>query len=217
MKKILLISTTFYISIISSSQLSKGTQLFGGDLWGFYQRLELNSGAEYANKGFFISPMFGVATRQNFIQGAYVQIGFTDYQINSNSGQQNSNNLGVGYFLRKYSVIKNNFYGFLQVNGGVVHQRTTYEYPGSENSYRQTVIGVDLSPGLSYKLSKKLHLETGLRQIASISYQVSKNISINQNITETGRSKQVSIASSLDNFSSNLFFGFRLLLEKRTS
>lgn len=197
------------------SQVSKGSLLFGGDLSFFIQEQKILSGTSGKNSGFNFSPLIGIATRNNIIHGGYLQIGYSKSSNIVSSTETKANNTGVGYFIRKYSIIKNNFSGFLQGNAGVGYITNNFEFQTTTNKSKQTTIGINISPGISYKVSQKLHLETGLRNIASISYQVTKNLFANPGVNDVLRSTQFSVSSSLNNFSTNLFLGFRLLIDRK--
>lgn len=213
-KTILLFTLSVIICSATSAQISKGALLLGGDLSAYTQKQEVVSGTEYKSNGFMFSPLIGVATKNNLVQGGYLQIGSSKIENNASPGKTKNNNLGVGYFIRKYGLIKNNFYGFIQGNAGVGFYKNSYKAPGSEGNYKQTTGGINVSPGLSLKVSKKLHIESGLREIASISYQVNKNSSTTATSSDVLKASQFSVSSSLNNFTSNLYFGFRLLLGK---
>jgi hypothetical protein len=216
MKKFYFLSVlSLMINMLSFGQISKGSVLLGGDFSTFIQEQKTSSGNANKNNGFSFSPLIGVATRQNIIQGGYLRIGSTKSTNNFSSAVTKTTNTGVGYFIRKYGIIKNNFSGFIQGNAGVGYSTNSFELQNSVNKSRQTSIGINVSPGLSYKISQKLHLESGLNNIANISYQVTKNLFANPGINDVLRSTQVSISSSLNNFSTNLYFGFRLLLDKK--
>ena len=215
MKKIfLLILTATFFKLNATAQISKGAILLGGDLSGYFQNQETVSGVDNKSKGFMFSPLIGIATRQNLVQGGFLQIGFSSNKNDSSSDNGKTNNLGAGYFIRKYSVIKSNFYGFLQGNAGISYYKNKYENSVVTSEYTLKGIGVDLSPGLSFRVSKKLHLESGLRQLVSLVYQISENKSNIQPGNNFIRTHQLSLTSSLNNFTSNLYFGFRLLLDK---
>ncbi len=216
-KTILLFSLSTIICSNTFAQVTKGSLLLGGDLSAYTQKQEIVSGTEYKSNGFLFSPLIGVATKNNLVQGGYLQIGFTSIENTANPGKSKTSNFGFGYFIRRYAVIKNNFYGFIQGNAGAGYYKNSYENTGSVSEYKQTTIGVNASPGLSLKVSKKLHLETGLREVASIGYQVNKNISTNPSNSDVLKSSQIYMSSSLNNFSTNLYFGFRLLLDKKTN
>lgn len=216
MKKFYFLSAfSLLINMLSFGQITKGSVLLGGDLSIFIQEQKTASGTASKNNGFNFSPLIGVATRQDIIQGGYLQIGSSKVTNNISTAVTKNNSTGIGYFIRKYSLIKNNFSGFIQGNAGVGYSTSSFEIQNNRNKSKQTSVGINVSPGLSYKVSQKLHLESGLRNIASISYQVTKNLIDNPGVNDVLRSTQLSVSSSLNNFSSNLFFGFRLILAKK--
>lgn len=218
MKKIILLfMMSAMLHSVSFTQVSKSSLLLGGDLSIFIQEQKTSSGTANKNNGFSFSPLIGVATRQDIIQGGYLQIGSSKSTNNFSTAKTKTNNTGVGYFIRKYSSIKKIFSGFIQGNAGVGYSTSSFEIQTTKNKSKQTTIGINVSPGLSYKVSQKLHLEAGLKNITSISYQVTKNLIDNPGINDVLRSTQISISSSLNNFSTNLYFGFRLLLDRKKS
>lgn len=215
MKKILtIIGFTFYHSFAAFSQVNKGSILLGGDFHAFTEKQEMNS-QEFDNKAIFLSPLVGKALKNNLIAGIYVELGYGRNENDQTWNLVENNIYGAGFFLRNYKKIKNDFYGFLQGNLGYFYSRYKFEQTGSGYENKQSGIALALSPGLSYKISRKLHLEAGFRELASIGYSVFKHHNFNQFSTSDTKAKRFSMSSSLNNFSSNLYFGFRLLIEKR--
>lgn len=72
--------------------------------------------------------------------------------------------------------------------------------------------GFRMYPGLSYSISRKLHLETGFNNLLNINYSNEKNQYRNP-ATSTTRTNRFSIGTSLNNLSS-LYVGFRVLIGK---
>ena len=66
-----------------------------------------------------------------------------------------------------------------------------------------------------YKISKKLHLESSLRELVSLGYSTQTNFSNVSGAMNSSKFNRVYFSSSLNSFSSNLSLGFRLLIEKR--
>jgi hypothetical protein len=214
-KKYLLILALCIGSYALQGQISKESILIGGDFSVYHIDQEAVSGTEYKSNGIVFSPLIGVATRQNIIQGGYLQVWYSKNNYNINPGTTKTSNIGGGYFIRKYTVIKNNFYGFIQANAGVTYFKNKVEQNSGSSESTQASIGIFLVPGLSYRISKKLHLEAGLREIAGIGYSVIKNNSTGQSGNDISEVNQIYFNSSLDNFNANLYFGFRLLLDKK--
>jgi hypothetical protein len=215
MKKIFLPSLIiFCLAATACAQISRGSILIGGDLSASFLKQEIVAGTEYKTRSLQFSPVLGVAVKKNIFHGGYIQLGFSHVHNNTNPLESDTRSFGIGYFIRKYAVLKNNFYGFIQGNAGGSYFKSYFEYAMGTGQYKQTAIGLDISPGLSCRVSKKLHLESGLRQLAALNYQVNKNVSNNQQATDILKSNQLSFSSSLNNFTSGLYFGFRLLLDK---
>jgi hypothetical protein len=213
MKKLFTLSLFIYLTFSSSAQISKGSLLLGGDFSAFTQTQKQNL-QKNNNNGVYFSPLIGKAVKNNLIKGVYLQLG---YRTNENISNQLSNktknsDYGAGIFIRKYSGINNNFYGFLQGNLGFSYNKNKNESATTLNENKQRFVGVNLSPGLSYKVSGKLHLEAGLREIASLGYSVMKSRNVVSTTSSDSKTNSFSVSTSLNNFSSNLYFGFRLLL-----
>lgn len=217
MKKLFALFLFIYISFSSSAQISKGSLLLGGDFSLFTEKQKQGIQENNTN-GVNFSPLIGTAVKNNLIKGVYMQLGYRNNEnINSQFVNKTKNsNYGAGIFLRKYSSIKNNFYGFLQGNLGFSYSKNKNENSTSFYEGKQTSVGVNMSPGLSYKVSKKLHIEAGLREIASMGYSVTKNRNVVSTTSSDSKTNSFSVSTSLNNFSSNIYFGFRLLLSGKS-
>jgi hypothetical protein len=66
-------------------------------------------------------------------------------------------------------------------------------------------------PGISYQVSKRLHLETGFNNMLDIAYQHTKETEMNS--TNEAKSNTFNISTSLNNLAS-FTLGFRFLLTK---
>jgi hypothetical protein len=218
MRKTLLLPVVSFIFITSAfSQITKGSLLIGGDLSASSYKQESGPN-ENKNNGITFSPLIAKAVKDNLFIGGLLRIGYSknESKNNSASATMKGNNYGAGIFARKYKNFKTNFYGFLQ--GNLEYGTGTTESKQANNSINEnksTRIGINLSPGLSYKISEKLHIEAGLREIAAVSYQKEINKDINQFTTNRSESNSISLSTSLNNFNSSLFFGFRFLLAKK--
>jgi hypothetical protein len=212
MKKYLLTSVVLF-SVLSGlfGQISKGSVLLGGDI-SVYSEKQVVNNSDYKVSGIYFSPLFGKAIKDNLFFGGFLSIGTSDNSGANNNTPYEDHNYGAGIFLRKYAVIYNNFYGFIQGTLGVTS--SNQEYQNSSLIKRKTV-GLNFSPGISYKLSKKLHLETGFREVLSLGYSNERNESLNPILTYNGKSNRFFASSSISNFGSSLYFGFRLLMSKK--
>lgn len=218
MRKTLLLLVVSFIFITSAfSQITKGSLLLGGDLSASTNKQEFGPN-ESKNRGITFSPIIGKAIKENLFIGGLLRVGYSKSEniSNSSSSTVTGNNYGAGVFVRKYKNFKNNFYGFLQGNVEYGFEKMKSEQNNiltGENKNNR--IGLNLSPGLSYKISEKLHIEAGLREIAAINYQKQTNKAFNQGSTSKSESNSFSFNTSLNNFNSSFFFGFRLLFAKK--
>ena len=216
MKKfILLIVLSGTVSSVSYGQIVKGSLLFGGDFSGYSEK-QLSNGIRSDLSGFQLTPLFGKAIKDNLFLGGFLNLGLANRDGNSGTIVMKNNIYGAGFFLRKYSEISNKFYGFFQGNLGINYiKQTGSSNVNSSNESKRTSFGVSLSPGLSYKISKKLHLESSLRELVSLGYSTQTNFSNVSGAMNSSKFNRVYFSSSLNSFSSNLSLGFRLLIEKR--
>lgn len=212
MKKIPTITIFFLCySFITSAQINKGSLLLGGDFSAYTEGQE-NNNLKSKISGINISPLVGKSIKQNLVLGGYFTVGFTNNDgINGIVGFD-ENIFSVGSFIRKYGVISKNFFGFIHSNLGFTSDNTKFD----NNGYlKNKTVSLNVVPGISYKVSKKLHLESGLRDVFSMGYTSQKSKADNSGVINYSKSNTYFISSSLNNFTSNLYFGFRLLLSKK--
>ena len=214
-KKTILTQSVLLLYFISSGQINKGSVLLGGDLWANSIWQE-NNGVKFKSSGFGFSPLAGKAIKDNLVLGGFLGIGVSDNDGVNGNNENHEKSYTAGMFMRKYGVIKNNFYGFIQGNTGFSYSKYEYiQFNGISVENKRTAVQASLSPGLSYKVSRKLHLEAGLREIASLGYSRDKKDYYGQGVINSSKTSSVFMSTSLNNFSSNLYFGFRLLLDKK--
>lgn len=199
----------------TQAQIKKGSLFLGGDLSVGTTNTK-NSNDENISKqnNFGISPVAGIAVKDNFIAGVSLNAGFSENKY-PNQPTQKGNSFGAGVFARHYKNIgKSGFYVFVQnsLGAGYGEQRygsTTYN---DTRKIKTFTVNLSMYPGLSYSVSRKLHLETGFNNLLNINYSNEKNQYWNP-ATSTTRTNRFSIGTSLNNLSS-LYVGFRVLIGK---
>lgn len=215
MKKIFLTIITVSIFVCSvNAQIKKGSIFLGGDISGSTQKTKSGDMTTNKQKGINISPVIGKAIKDNLVLG--MNAGFSIYEMdNENNYDYNADFYNAGVFLRKYKNIgTSGFYIFVQgmLNGSYYKQEQ--KGPSSTNDeIKRITIGLNAYPGFSYAVSKKLHLETGFNNLISLNYFTEKREST---IPFTGiqKTKGFNVASSLNNATSSIYLGFRLLIGK---
>jgi len=218
MKKTLLAILAVSLFVYSANaQIKKGSVFLGGDISGSTQKTKSNDVITNKQSGINILPVFGKAIKDNLVLG--INAGFGIYDNEHPTGDNtnfDANSYNVGVFLRKYkNVGTSGFYLFVQGGLGahyMIQKQEGGSYLPSFDELKRTSIGLSAYPGLSYAVSKKLHLETGFNNLLSMNYFHEKRQASNPgSITKTNG---FSVASSLNNATSALYLGFRLLLGK---
>lgn len=188
MKKILFSALAgFLFALSANAQIPKGSIFIGGQISG---GKTVNSGQKQNN--FFISPAVATAIKQNLFLGVDLTYGQTKYENNS-MPYSNQKGYGGGLFLRKYIPIAKRFYFFAQGRAGYSYDKSEYSGPYISKNTSNTA-SLSLYPGVSFALSRVLHIETGFNNLALISYSRSTT-------TQTGFPDQ---KSSNFNFSTSV-------------
>lgn len=168
-KALLSLSLLLFISIYANAQISKGSVLLGGDLGVFLLNTKDASNRESKTSGFSISPTVGKAVKDNLVIGGLAK--FETTKAVGIAQTQKSNQYSAGIFVRKYKELgKSDFYFFLQsaLRGDIIRQKI---YDNTSSTYtNQTIVGVSVSPGVAYAVSKKVQLELGVNDLASLNY-----------------------------------------------
>lgn len=215
-KKILLaVIVICTIATTVDAQIKKGAVFLGGDVGFSLSNTSYNQNSGFSSKAkdtyLNFSPVFGKAVKDNLIVGA--DLGYT-YSKNENVyPAQKNNNYGIGVFVRQYRNLGKGFYIFGQarIGGGYNTQDATdlTTQPATEIKTKGYNVGINIYPGISYTITKKLQLETGFNNLAALTFSHSK--AINESNTSTNVSNAFSLSSSLTNLS-GFTLGFRVLL-----
>ncbi len=211
-KQLLFILLSLFVTIFSYAQVNNNAIFLGGDIGASSQKTKNNTGTT-VNKlnSVFVSPVFGKAVKDNLVVGGDVSFSsskdeYTLYNVRDEKA------LGAGIFARKYKTLgKSNFLLFLQGRLGYAYTKTeSYISTPYVTTSKRHNIGVNVYPGISYALSRKLQLETGLNNLLSLNYFTEKSNTA-QPVPVIARTNGINISSSIDNFSS-LYIGFRVLI-----
>lgn len=218
MKKTLLSILTVSLFFYSANaQIKKGAVFLGGNISGSTQKTKSNDITTNKQTVINFSPVFGKAIKENLVLGVIVGYSIydnkypTDTHIDFEADAYNA-----GIFLRKYKNIGSSGF-YLFVHGGLgaqymIQKQAGGPYLPSSDKLKRTSIGVSVYPGLSYAVSKKLHLETGFNNLLSLDYFHEKKQTSNPG--SIAKTNGFSISSSLNNAGSALYLGFRLLIGK---
>lgn len=189
---------------ITKAQITKGSTFIGGQISGYTNKSE-NGSSTQKQSSIFVSPALGTAIKQNLIAGIDLTYGHS-----KNEYPTKSNTYGGGFFLRKYAPIANRFYFFLQGRAGYSCYKSESTSGSSRYSNVSNNVGLGLYPGVSFALTKILHIEAGLNNLALINY--SHGIS-----KQTGYPDQKSNGFSFNTSASgtDLSFALRFIIPKK--
>lgn len=216
MKKIFLFSTIIAIfNLTLSAQIKKGTILLGGQI--YYGDTKVNyyaSQPEQKNKSAYFNISAGTALKENKVLGFSVTYGHSEFSYNYNSnayinGKYDRYNFDV--FYRQYKILAKDFYFFGELGAGYLGSNQTDTEVPSNNKTKYTLAGGELylTPGIAYRIYKKLQVELLIPQIAGINYSVLKRTA-QTNISKEDQFRfNTNLNSSL---LSNLGLGFRFVL-----
>jgi Outer membrane protein beta-barrel domain len=215
-KKILLsVTAAFCFLQILSAQISKGSVLLGGG-FGLNTSTAEQGGFKGKTNGFFLNPAAGVAVKNNLIVGGDLQFNHSKNESVPNYSDKNQT-YGAGFFVRKYKLITGKFYFFGQGRIGLSYSKGENVQTGNSiTNSKGWGTGFSIQPGISFAVNKRLHIEAGFNDIVTASYQHRK-IEYGAFSNSERKENNFSIATSLSNFSSSLFFGFRFLLNKNST
>jgi hypothetical protein len=209
MKKQLLFSAILFLfTIVVNAQVKKGSLFLGGSISSFFETTKSGTAPEVRQHAITISPVVGKAIKDNLVIGASFEFDFNKYYSPTSA---KGYTYGAGIFARKYKNIGNSgFYIFGQGNFGGDYSR---QKTAGMADFTHINIYASAYPGLSYAVTKKLHLETGFNNLIRVSYYHEKQrqeIPVPTVYTRSG----FTFSTSLNNATSNLFLGFRLIIGK---
>ena len=223
-----LLIIVFFIpcSLVVNAQFKKNDILLGGQLSYTY-----NSSSSYEPSGYYtasdqkmnygnITVSLGKAVNENTLIGidlSYLPSSSTNAVTNGTPAFKYQNNgYAVGIFFRKYKSLGKEFFLFGQGSASYGWSDQT----GKDSAGKKIAsgsswnAGIDLFPGIAYRISKHFFLELSIPDLFVVRY--TKGHSTNQydiNDTQTSKNDQLLISSSLStNPLTDLGIGFRLIL-----
>lgn len=214
MKKILLFAIfTFFIASIASAQIPKGSLLLGGGL-NFGNNKSESGNFTTKQNSFNISGSLGVAIKENTFLGGFLNYGQSDIKNSNAPGKSEGTSYGAGVFLRRYLLLGKKFYLFGDADLRYSHNKS-FQFTGIDNQTTTKGWGVnlDVSPGISYALTKKFHLELGFYELVGIGYGKNKTETIALGGSSTSKNSSFGFRSNVGT-STPLNIGFRFLFLK---
>lgn len=222
MKKVITLFSFVAISASAFSQLGKGSILLGGDLVFDSRKSEQEIAPfnEGTRKYLLLQPTVGIAIRENLFAGATLRYGRSRDEQKLSGYENTDEQFGGGVFLRKYQPLgKSGFFVFGQAGLNLDFRRveTVAVLGVNDSRQRSQTVGIYVQPGISYEVSKRFQLETGLSNLATLSFYSEKTktrTNSSSPYTDSNKASGVSFSSSLSNTGNPFYFGFRVLLRK---
>lgn len=213
MKKLTFLFSVLVFTGIAKAQIAKGSVLLGGSIGASKYKTEEGS-MEQKQRYLVISPSAGIAVKDNLVAGLRLFYGHGENKYNNTFPKQESDAYGIGLFLRRYLTLGKNFYLYGEADAGYSRNKSD-EHSGTDSRriMKTSAVGLDLTPGVAYAVSKGFHLEATINSLASLTYSKSKT----ENISIAGSSKSETTGVSFGtNFSvtAPLSIGFRFVLAK---
>lgn len=204
-------------SFSSSGQIKKGSVLLGGQLsWNSY-KLERNTPqSDYKRNYGNFSVSAGKTIKDNSVLGLYAGYG-TGKEENYNNGftyfNSRSSNYNAGLFYRRYVKLARDFYFFGEAAGGYSgDDRTDIELlSGNKTKTNRSGGELFITPGISYRVYRKLQIELQIPRIANLQYTSSKTTA--PTAAASYKEKAINFNTSLStSLLSSVGVGFRFVL-----
>jgi outer membrane protein with beta-barrel domain len=178
MKQKFLLSLVFSCMFIFSTraQISKGAIWLGGNIGYNKGKMGVDTPYYKANN-LNISPAVGIVVKDNLVVGIGLTYLRRKSENNGNILESKDNTYGVNVFARQYIPVVNRLYIFGEVGAGYStfkgnETRLDYNYPYTQikTTSKGWSSGLNVTPGLSFAITKKFHLETSLNSLLGVAY-----------------------------------------------
>ena len=219
MNKVFLLATIITIlNLTVSAQIKKGSILLGGQIGFNDSKVDYNNAQpDQKNKNSLFNISVGTAIRENKVLGASITYGQSDFDQNYNSNafvNSRGNQYGIDIFYRQYKKLAKDFYFFGELGAGYFgSDQTDTDLPGNYiTKYTSSGGRVYLTPGVAYRIYKKLQVELLVPGIAGASYTVDKKTVAANNALNSTQNRFGFNTSLNASFFYNLSLGFKFVL-----
>jgi hypothetical protein len=204
--------------ILAKGQITKKSILLGGQIRYASSKLEYSdfSNNSKSNQGTF-DVSIGKAFKENVIYGFNASYGSVSSKNNyySYPYYYNSklNSYSFGLFRRDYEKLGKDLYFFTEAGLGYTYQKSTYSdsIQNINSTGKGSQTKLYLTPGLSYRIYKKLQLEIIIPDILSINYNYT-NFNYNTSNSNTKQNNFYFNSSLNSSVLSSLGVGFHFIL-----
>ncbi len=218
MKQLLLLAAACCIITFAKAQITKGSIMIGGSFgYNYSDQKTTDTTPNYSSgttNGFNIGISYGKCFKENAFWGITASFSYTDnkniYSFNSsNNNSSQTRNYYLGIFERKYYPLITNLYVFGQAGFG-------YSYYSNDGTYvninrKGYDIGLYVYPGISYKVSKKIYLESSLRNLVNLDFNHSEQTYLTQTTSSNNFTSNIQLPTQI---LQNLNVGMTIIIGK---
>ena len=215
-----LIALSFLIICLSSityGQIKKGSILLGGEVFYYDSKIASSTNQrDQKNSSATFNISVGKAFKGNSLYGLNLSYSPSAYDYANNGSTYENRKLkfySIGGYYRLYKSLAKDFYFFSELGAAYIfsHQIDTDTLGIKQGTVNQTGGQLNLTPGISYKIFKRVNLEITIPNIVYVQYSVSKTETTtpSQHSTENRFSANSNLNSSPLNY---LGIGFRIIL-----
>ena len=159
MKKIVLLSSCFYLTSAFSQDLAKGDKLFGGSFSFSVFNANSNGPGNYSAGNIGVLPSFSWLIKTNLAMGVRGNVGYnksTTKYDNGTKRESSSLTTGASVFLKKYKPLKEKFGIYFDNSLGFNYSNYKEKNPPSTDHLKSNVYAANyqFSPGVFYRFSK---------------------------------------------------------------
>ncbi|MDE3144918.1 MAG: hypothetical protein KGL19_12230, partial [Bacteroidota bacterium] len=221
MKKTILLATfALLLTFVSKAQFEVGQKVINGGISLSTSKSTSTTNSTQTFFGFGLNSSFGKFITPNHL------IGFGINYTNSSQHQEsppnlyktNSNQIGLNYFSTYYHPLAKNFYWFITWSASGNYSFNSYNTTLSSVETIQKTngfgVGIATTPGISYKLNKRILLNATLNNILVASFTSTRTTYSNS--SQVDKYNSFGLSSSLNNINlGNIGIGFSILLNKK--
>ena len=163
-----LILALFLVPLTANGQFTIGDKLVGGTFSLVIQGSPENQNNSHLSKGtyFKINPQMGFFLNEKIALGGSIGYSVSNQKfkhLHGATSYSDSYSISVGFFVRRYFQISDNF--FILLDGNPYYQHNSYENP-SNSDLKGYSIGLSVKPVLSFFPSKNWGFEASFGEIA---------------------------------------------------
>ena len=217
MKRITLALSCLIFIQLANAQVLKGSLFTGGSANITSTTVNYSAGQEVKSNIWSISPQLGIGIQQNKVLGIQLFAGANSYEgSNGMTSKSSGKYYGGGFFYRQYFPVHNKWMLFGQANVSASFGNGKSSNEGIKTDRNTSWgIGLGVTPGIGFQISKKVWLEASMANLLGINYNCQKSDILDPSgtVTSTSTRKDFSAIASVNGFS-GINLGIRWIIPK---